>query len=131
MKDIGYVPETKFVLHDVDQETKEEALMAHSERLAAAQGFMNSPARSTLRIIKNLRVCGDCHNALKIISTIVGREIIARDARRFTILKMDYVLVKIIGECLRLPASVSFALEKSRVIKNTWLPRHAYPLTFD
>ncbi|KAL2456298.1 Pentatricopeptide repeat-containing protein-like [Forsythia ovata] len=72
--------------------------MAHSERLAAAQGFMNSPARSTLRIIKNLRVCGDCHNALKIISTIVGREIIARDARRFTILKMDYVLVKIIGE---------------------------------
>ncbi|KAL2243160.1 pentatricopeptide repeat-containing protein At4g32450, mitochondrial [Sesamum indicum] len=83
MKEVGYVPETKFVLHDVDQEVKEEALMAHSERLAAAQGFLTSAARSPLRIIKNLRVCGDCHNAFKIISKIVGREIIARDSKRF------------------------------------------------
>ncbi|KAK4479194.1 hypothetical protein RD792_014705 [Penstemon davidsonii] len=83
MKDVGYVPETKFVLHDVDQETKEEALMAHSERLAAAQGFLTSAARHPLRIIKNLRVCGDCHNAFKIISKIVGRQIIARDSKRF------------------------------------------------
>ncbi|KAL6585231.1 hypothetical protein OROMI_004520 [Orobanche minor] len=83
MKEAGYVPETKFVLHDVDQEVKEEALMAHSERLAAAQGFLTSPARSNLRIIKNLRVCGDCHNALKIISKIVGRGIVMRDAKRF------------------------------------------------
>ncbi|XP_073145549.1 pentatricopeptide repeat-containing protein At4g32450, mitochondrial-like [Henckelia pumila] len=83
MKEVGYVPETKFVLHDVDIEAKEEALMAHSERLAAAQGFLTTPARSPLRIIKNLRVCGDCHNAFKIISSIVGREIIARDSKRF------------------------------------------------
>ncbi|PIN01188.1 hypothetical protein CDL12_26309 [Handroanthus impetiginosus] len=83
MKEVGYVPETKFVLHDVDQEVKEEALMAHSERLAAAQGFLTSAVRSPLRIIKNLRVCGDCHNAFKIISKIVGREIIARDSKRF------------------------------------------------
>lgn len=83
MNEVGYVPETKFVLHDVDIEAKEEALMAHSERLAAAQGFLTSPARSPLRIIKNLRVCGDCHNAFKIISSIVGREIIARDSKRF------------------------------------------------
>ncbi|GFP81927.1 pentatricopeptide repeat-containing protein at4g32450 mitochondrial [Phtheirospermum japonicum] len=83
MKEAGYVPETKTVLHDVDQEDKEEALMAHSERLAAAQGFMTSAARSPLRIIKNLRVCVDCHNALKIMSTIVGRLIVARDSKRF------------------------------------------------
>ncbi|EPS70420.1 hypothetical protein M569_04341, partial [Genlisea aurea] len=83
MKEVGYVPETKFVLHDVDPESKEEALMAHSERLAAAQGLMTSAARSPMRIIKNLRVCGDCHNAFKIISKLVGREIIARDSKRF------------------------------------------------
>ncbi|GFQ07580.1 pentatricopeptide repeat-containing protein at4g32450 mitochondrial [Phtheirospermum japonicum] len=83
MKEAGYVPETKTVLHDVDQEDKEEALMAHSERLAAAQGFMTSAARTPLRIIKNLRVCVDCHNALKIMSTIVGRLIVARDSKRF------------------------------------------------
>ncbi|KAK7368091.1 hypothetical protein VNO80_10113 [Phaseolus coccineus] len=33
MKEAGYIPETKFVLHDIDQEGKEEALLAHSERL--------------------------------------------------------------------------------------------------
>ncbi|KAF3631709.1 Pentatricopeptide repeat-containing protein [Capsicum annuum] len=87
MKEDGYIPETKFVLHDVDQETKEDALMAHSERLAFAQGLMNSSARSPIRIIKNLRVCGDCHNALKIASRLVGREIIMRDAKRFHHLK--------------------------------------------
>lgn len=83
MKEAGYVPEMKCVLHDVDQETKEEALMAHSERLAAAHGFLTSPARASIRIIKNLRVCSDCHNVFKIISKIVGREIVARDSKRF------------------------------------------------
>ncbi|OIT19197.1 PREDICTED: pentatricopeptide repeat-containing protein At4g32450, mitochondrial-like [Nicotiana attenuata] len=87
MKEDGYIPEIKFVLHDVDQETKEDALMAHSERLAFAQGLMSSSARSPIRIIKNLRVCGDCHNALKIASRLVGREIIMRDAKRFHHLK--------------------------------------------
>ena len=83
MKEAGYVPETKFVLHDIDQEGKEEALLAHSERLAIAYGLLNSPARAPMRVIKNLRVCGDCHTALKIISKLVGRELIIRDAKRF------------------------------------------------
>ncbi|XP_077233190.1 pentatricopeptide repeat-containing protein At4g32450, mitochondrial-like [Tasmannia lanceolata] len=83
MKEAGYVPDTRFVLHDIDQESKEEALLYHSERLAVAYGLISSPAGSPIRIIKNLRVCGDCHNALKIISKIVGRELIARDAKRF------------------------------------------------
>lgn len=83
MKEAGYIPETKFVLHDIDQEGKEEALLAHSERLAVAYGLLSSSARSPIRVIKNLRVCGDCHTALKIISKIVGRELIIRDAKRF------------------------------------------------
>lgn len=83
MKEAGYVPDTRFVLHDIDQESKEEALLYHSERLAVAYGVMTSPARQDLRIIKNLRVCGDCHNAMKIISKLVGRKLIARDAKRF------------------------------------------------
>ncbi|XP_039146637.1 LOW QUALITY PROTEIN: pentatricopeptide repeat-containing protein At2g25580-like [Dioscorea cayenensis subsp. rotundata] len=74
MKEAGYVPDTRFVLHDIDQESKEEALLYHSERLAVAHGVMTSAARQDLRIIKNLRVCGDCHNAMKIISKIVGTE---------------------------------------------------------
>ncbi|KAL2322943.1 hypothetical protein Fmac_027322 [Flemingia macrophylla] len=83
MKEAGYIPETKFVLHDIDQEGKEEALLSHSERLAVAYGLLSSSARSPIRVIKNLRVCGDCHTALKIISKLVGRELIIRDAKRF------------------------------------------------
>ncbi|CAI0461385.1 unnamed protein product [Linum tenue] len=83
MIEAGYVPETRFVLHDVDQESKEEAIHAHSERLALAQGFLTSPARMPVRVTKNLRVCGDCHNACKIISYIVGRQLIMRDNKRF------------------------------------------------
>ncbi|KAA8545881.1 hypothetical protein F0562_020668 [Nyssa sinensis] len=83
MKEQGYVPDTRYVLHDIDQEAKEQALLYHSERLAIAYGLISTPARQTLRIIKNLRVCGDCHNAIKIMSKIVGRELIVRDNKRF------------------------------------------------
>lgn len=83
MKEGGYVPDTRYVLHDIDQEAKEQALLYHSERLAIAYGLISTPARTPLRIIKNLRVCGDCHNAIKIMSKIVGRELIVRDNKRF------------------------------------------------
>lgn len=83
MKESTYVPDTRYVLHDIDQEAKEQALLYHSERLAIAYGLISTPARTPLRIIKNLRVCGDCHNAIKIMSRIVGRELIVRDNKRF------------------------------------------------
>ncbi|KAK1431219.1 hypothetical protein QVD17_14518 [Tagetes erecta] len=82
-KEQSYVPDTRYVLHDIDQEAKEQALLYHSERLAIAYGLISTPARTPLRIIKNLRVCGDCHNAIKIMSRIVGRELIVRDNKRF------------------------------------------------
>nr|GMD55821.1 pentatricopeptide repeat-containing protein At2g15690-like [Ipomoea batatas] len=83
LRDAGYVPDTRYVLHDIDEEAKERALMYHSEHLAIAYGLISTPARTTLRIIKNLRICGDCHNAIKIMSKIVGRELIVRDNKRF------------------------------------------------
>jgi pentatricopeptide repeat protein len=83
MKEAGYIADTRFVLHDVDQETKADALLAHSERLAVSYGLITSAVRAPIRVIKNLRSCGDCHTALKIISKLVGRQIIARDAKRF------------------------------------------------
>ncbi|XP_075493455.1 pentatricopeptide repeat-containing protein At2g15690, mitochondrial-like [Primulina tabacum] len=82
-KEQVYVPDTRYVLHDIDQEAKEQALLYHSERLAIAYGLISTPARTPLRIIKNLRICGDCHNAIKIMSRIVGRELIVRDNKRF------------------------------------------------
>lgn len=83
MREAGYVPDTRYVLHDIDEEAKEKALQYHSERLAIAYGLISTPPRTPLRIMKNLRICGDCHNAIKIMSKIVGRELIVRDNKRF------------------------------------------------
>ncbi|XP_057858010.2 pentatricopeptide repeat-containing protein At3g12770 [Cryptomeria japonica] len=83
MEKAGYVPDTNFVLHDVEEEMKESMLSSHSEKLAIAFGLINTSPGVTIRITKNLRICGDCHIASKFISKIVGREIIMRDANRF------------------------------------------------
>ena len=83
MMNVGYVPEIDFALHDVEEEQKENILGHHSEKLAIAFGLMNTSPGTTIRITKNLRVCGDCHSATKFISKIVDREIIVRDANRF------------------------------------------------
>ncbi|KAL0325674.1 UNVERIFIED_CONTAM: Pentatricopeptide repeat-containing protein DWY1, chloroplastic [Sesamum radiatum] len=81
-REAGYVPDTRYVLHDLDQEAKERALLYHSERLAIAYGLI-STSGTTLRIIKNLRICGDCHNFIKILSSFEKREFIVRDNKRF------------------------------------------------
>lgn len=80
----GHVPNTSEVLYDIDdEEWKEGVLCQHSERLAIAYGLISTKPGTTLRIVKNLRVCGNCHLATKLISKIFRREIIARDRNRF------------------------------------------------
>jgi len=79
----GYVPDTRHVLHDVDEGAKARALMYHSERLAIAFGLVSTPPGTLLRVMKNLRICGDCHNAVKLIAKVTGREIVVRDNKRF------------------------------------------------
>lgn len=83
MKSLGYIPDYTFVLQDVEEDEKEHILTSHSERLAIAYGIISTPPKTPIRIFKNLRVCGDCHNATKYISKITEREIIVRDANRF------------------------------------------------
>lgn len=83
MKELGYVADTNLVLHDVDDEVKEDKLSSHSERLAIAFALINTEAGEPIRVTKNLRVCVDCHHVTKLISKITGRKIIVRDARRF------------------------------------------------
>ncbi|XP_010255012.1 PREDICTED: pentatricopeptide repeat-containing protein At1g20230-like [Nelumbo nucifera] len=83
MRLAGYLPDTGFVLQDVDQEEKEELLCNHSERLAVAFGILNLNGESLVRVFKNLRICGDCHNAIKFMSKIIGVQITVRDNLRF------------------------------------------------
>ncbi|XP_022973484.1 pentatricopeptide repeat-containing protein At2g01510, mitochondrial-like isoform X2 [Cucurbita maxima] len=79
----GYTPDLNFVLHDVEEETKERLLYVHSEKLAIVFGLLNSGSGSVVRLQKNLRVCVDCHTFMKFVSKVARREIIVRDARRF------------------------------------------------
>lgn len=79
----GHKPSISDVLHNVVYEEKESALGEHSERLAIAYGLLKSKAPAAIRVIKNLRICGDCHEVTKIISKIYEREIIIRDRIRF------------------------------------------------
>ncbi|KAJ9558935.1 hypothetical protein OSB04_013549 [Centaurea solstitialis] len=76
MRKRGYVPDTSFVLHDMGKKEKEDQLFWHSERVAVAYGLLKGVPGSVIRIVKNLRVCGDCHTVLKMICSIVGREIV-------------------------------------------------------
>ncbi|XP_078427880.1 putative pentatricopeptide repeat-containing protein At2g01510 [Wolffia australiana] len=79
----GYRPDTSCALHNVDQAARAESLKYHSERLAIAFALLHAPPAAPLRVMKNLRACADCHAAIKIISLVVGREIIVRDSARF------------------------------------------------
>ncbi|PIN03651.1 hypothetical protein CDL12_23822 [Handroanthus impetiginosus] len=83
MKEVGYVPKTGTTLHDVEEEVKENHLVVHSEKLAIVFAFINTEPRTLIRVTKNLRVCEDCHIAIKFISAITERPIIARDMNRY------------------------------------------------
>ncbi|XP_075675172.1 pentatricopeptide repeat-containing protein At5g39680 [Castanea sativa] len=83
IKPLGYVPDIAAVLHDVEDEQKEDYLSYHSEKLAIAYGLMKTPTGAPIRVIKNLRMCDDCHRAVKLISKVTNRLIIVRDANRF------------------------------------------------
>lgn len=83
LKAYGHVAKTNIVLHDIGEEDKENALCYHSEKLAVAFGLISTSEGTPIQVIKNLRICEDCHVVIKLISTIFNREIIVRDRARF------------------------------------------------
>lgn len=85
LKELGYVPETSLALHDVEEEHKEEQLHYHSEKLALAFAIMMGEGRSpkAIKIMKNIRICVDCHNFMKLASGSLCKEIVVRDVNRF------------------------------------------------
>ncbi|XP_058114554.1 pentatricopeptide repeat-containing protein At5g66520-like [Magnolia sinica] len=96
IEEVGFVARREEVVLNIDEEEKEIALSRHSERLAIAYGLLRSGPKSLIRVYKNLRICTDCHRAIKFISKEFGREIIVRDRSRFHVFKggecscMDY-----------------------------------------
>jgi pentatricopeptide repeat protein len=83
LKFAGYSPDTSEISLDVEEEEKESALYRHSEKLAIAFGLISSGPGVTIRVVKNLRMCVDCHHMAKLVSKMYSREIIVRDKTRF------------------------------------------------
>lgn len=83
--ELGYRPVLSEMLHEVEEGVKRETLAYHSEKLAVAFGLVSGAALpgKALRIVKNLRICKDCHDAFKYMSCVVEREIIVRDVNRY------------------------------------------------
>ncbi|CAK9178788.1 unnamed protein product [Ilex paraguariensis] len=82
VEEVGKITESDFSLHDVDEE-RECIPIGHSEMLAISFGLISIQAGATIRVTKNLRVCRYCHDAAKVISKVVGREIILKDPSCF------------------------------------------------
>ncbi|KAK9998885.1 hypothetical protein SO802_018488 [Lithocarpus litseifolius] len=78
MKNSGYVPKTNMVMQNVDDHTKEEMVLSHSEKLAITLGLIITPLGTRIMIVKNLRICADYHLFIALISKIEGKEIVGR-----------------------------------------------------
>lgn len=86
MKQAGYVPDVRWALvkdDETGEEEREFKIGHHSEKLAVAFGLLSTKDGEPILVMKNLRICGDCHNAIKFISAISGRTITVRDTHRF------------------------------------------------
>lgn len=79
----GYEQQLRAVVYDVNDEEKRRILMNHSEKLALAYALLSGEEGCVIRIVKNLRICEDCHLFMCGASRVCGREIIVRDNLRF------------------------------------------------
>lgn len=83
IKEAGYVPRTDSIPFDMGDGEKEKFLHHHSERIAVAFALISMPPGKPIIVKKNIRVCVDCHSAIKFISKVARRKIIVRDNSRF------------------------------------------------
>ncbi|XP_016196100.1 putative pentatricopeptide repeat-containing protein At3g23330 [Arachis ipaensis] len=83
LKEIGYSLDANLVMQDVEEEQGEVLIGHHSEKLAVVFGIINTAPKMPIRIMKNLRICTDCHKFIKYASQLLEREIIVRDIHRF------------------------------------------------
>ncbi|PHU09903.1 Pentatricopeptide repeat-containing protein [Capsicum chinense] len=79
----GYVPDTSFVLHEVEEHQKKEFLFYHSAKLAVTFGLLMTRPGRPVRVMKNVLLCGDCHTFFKYVSVVTKRDIHIRDASGF------------------------------------------------
>ncbi|CAN4109647.1 unnamed protein product [Withania somnifera] len=87
----GHVASTREVFFNVEEEEKEKELLC--EKMAVAFELIATDKTTIIRVVKNLRICPDCHAAMKLISaSSLGTAIV------FTTSRMVFALVETIGE---------------------------------
>ncbi|PSS17803.1 Pentatricopeptide repeat-containing protein [Actinidia chinensis var. chinensis] len=85
-EEVGYAYEVRFALRDIEEESKAESLRFHSEKLAIGLALVRGGMEkggTMIRVFKNLRVCGDCHEFIKGLSKVLKKVFVVRDANRF------------------------------------------------
>lgn len=80
---MGYIQDRHSTWNDMELGQKDPTALIHSEKLAIAFGLLSLSDSIPLRVMKNLRVCNDCHNWIKYVSRVTSRTIIVRDTYRF------------------------------------------------
>ena len=75
-----YKADLGWALHE---EGEAAELAHHSEKLAVAFGLLMMPPTRPIRVFKNLRICGDCHAAIKAVAKVYKRAVVVRDANYF------------------------------------------------
>ncbi|GAB4827074.1 hypothetical protein Ancab_033957 [Ancistrocladus abbreviatus] len=73
----------KYALINAEQIESEVAVCGHHETSAMAFGVLNLPRGRIIRVAKNLRICGECHELAKFMSKYCSRDIVLRDSNRF------------------------------------------------
>lgn len=76
--------------HDKEENSEQRGQLssnnaaAHSERLAIAFALLNTAdSNADILVIKNLRICVDCHMFVKAVSRYFSCQFVVRDATRF------------------------------------------------
>ncbi|KAJ8772902.1 hypothetical protein K2173_028079 [Erythroxylum novogranatense] len=84
-KSYGYESGENVEVVDEEEEAEEKTFsycVYHSEKLAVAYGLLHTEKSASIRVVKSIGMCKDCHNFMKIISLLASKEIIVRDSKR-------------------------------------------------
>ncbi|KAF6134177.1 hypothetical protein GIB67_013574 [Kingdonia uniflora] len=99
VKKNGFIHDLQFTHHDVGKEEKVESICYHSEKLALAFGLIRKlRSRTPIRIIKNIRVCGECNVFMKFVSKLTGTAGIPLDLLLNMSLHLSPVDLQVMGQ---------------------------------
>ena len=76
ISDLSHVDTLTLSSTPLSEEENFWSLCTHSERIAIAYGLIHLAPDEPLQLTNNLRLCRDCHDAIKLISKIRKRKII-------------------------------------------------------